>query len=133
MDPEEINFYKHVEKITEKDPRYKSDAYEFLMQALFYTQKKLKRKGHVSGRELSEGIREFALEQYGPMVKTVFGHWGIKKTDDFGEIVFNMVDNELLGRTEEDSRNDFKDIYDFDEVFTMKHCPDSDKGKVDLS
>lgn len=115
-----IDFYKKVEEITEKDPRYKADAYEFLMQALWYTQKKLNRKGHVTARELLEGIREFGLEQYGPLAKTVFGHWGIKTTEDFGEIVFNMVDNKLLGKTDEDSRDDFKNVYDFNEAFGIK-------------
>jgi uncharacterized repeat protein (TIGR04138 family) len=64
-----------------------------------------------------EGIREFAIEQFGPMVKTVFSHWGIKTTHDFGNIVFNMVEWLLLSKTEQDSINDFKDVYDFDAAF----------------
>jgi uncharacterized repeat protein (TIGR04138 family) len=112
-----VPFYKVVEEICAKDFRYKPDAYEFLMQALHFTQNKLKRQTHVSGRELLEGIREFAIEQYGPMVKTVLSHWGITKTEDFGNIVFNMVAKKLLSKTEEDSINDFKNIYDFDAVF----------------
>lgn len=112
-----MDFSALVEEIITKDPRYKVDAYEFLLQALSFTQQKLKRKGHVTGRELLEGIREFGLEQYGPMTKTVFNHWGIKTTKDFGEIVFNMVENGLLGKTEQDSRDDFKDVYDFAQAF----------------
>ena len=111
------NFYKKVEEIVDKDPRYRPDAYEFVMQALWFTQKKLNRKGHVTGRELLEGIREFGLDQYGPLVRTVFGHWGIKATEDFGEIVFSMVENKLLGKTDQDSREDFKNVYDFDKAF----------------
>jgi len=117
------NFYQKIETIIQGDSRYKTDAYEFLMQALMVTQKKLKKQGHISGKELLLGIREFALEQYGPMAKAVFSHWGIKTTEDFGEIVFNMVENGLLGKTEEDSRDDFKDVYDFDQaldVFNLK-------------
>ncbi|RKY30739.1 MAG: hypothetical protein DRP74_06375 [Candidatus Omnitrophota bacterium] len=108
------DFREKVERIVESDPRYKTDAYIFVMQALWYTQKRFKRQGHVNGRELLKGIRAFGLEQYGPMTKTVFNHWGIKSTEDFGEIVFNMVDSGLLHKTEEDSRQDFRDGFDFD-------------------
>jgi uncharacterized repeat protein (TIGR04138 family) len=111
------DFYQIVEEICAKDNRYKPDSYEFLMQALHFSQNKLKRQGHISGRELLEGIRELAIEQYGPMSKTVFNHWGIIKTEDFGNIVFNMVENKLLSKTETDSNEDFKDVYDFDVVF----------------
>ena len=115
-----IEFNKKIGEITEKDSRYKPDAYEFIMHALSFTQKKLKRKDHVTGKELLEGIREFGLEQYGPMTKTVFQHWGVKTTEDFGEIVFNMVENGLMGKTDKDSRDDFKDVYDFKEEFDSK-------------
>ena len=115
-----MKFYKKVEEITEKDTRYKADAYEFVMHALWFTQERLNRKSHVSGKELLEGIRDFGLDQYGPMTKTVLLHWGIKRTEDFGEIVFNMVDNGLMGKTETDSRNDFKNVYDFEKVFDSK-------------
>jgi uncharacterized repeat protein (TIGR04138 family) len=111
------NFYRVVERICIKDSRYKPDAYEFLMQALHSTQKKLKRETHVSGRELSEGIRDYAIEQFGPMVKTVLTYWGISKTQDFGNMVFNMVETKLLSKTQEDSIDDFKDVYDFQDSF----------------
>ncbi|MEI6631528.1 MAG: Minf_1886 family protein [bacterium] len=113
------DFLTKLEEIIHRDSRYKPDAYEFIMQALLVTQKKLKRSGHVSGRELLEGIRELALEQYGPLARVVLEHWGIKTTQDLGEIVFNMIEEGLLGKTEEDSRNDFKDIYDFSKVFDL--------------
>lgn len=115
-----MDFYKKVEEIVEKDPRYKLDAYEFVMQALWFTQKRLKRKGHITARELLEGIRELGLELYGPMTRTVFKHWGIKKTEDFGEIVFNMVENGLMSKTDKDSRSDFKDAFDFKETLDVK-------------
>jgi uncharacterized repeat protein (TIGR04138 family) len=106
-----------LEKIIEKDPRYKVEAYGFVLTALTYTQKNFKKKKHVSGKELLEGIKELAIENYGPMAKSVFEHWGVRKTDDFGEIVFNLIDAKLLGKREEDRKEDFKDIYDFDKVF----------------
>jgi len=114
---EQKDFYQVVEEICAKDPRYKPDSYEFLMQALHYTQGKLKRQGHISGKELSEGIRDLTIEQYGPMAKTVLNHWGITRTEDFGNIVFNMIDKELLSKTEGDSIDDFKDVYNFNLAF----------------
>lgn len=111
------NFYQTVEEICLSDKRYKPDAYEFLMQALHFTQGKLKRKGHITGRELLEGIREFAIEQYGAMAKMVLRHWGITKTQDFGNIVFALIEKKVLSKTETDSLDDFKDIYDFEVAF----------------
>lgn len=114
---EKRDFYAVVEKICSSDSRYKADAYEFVMQALHFTQDKIQRKGHVTGRELLQGLREFVIAQYGPMAKSVLNHWGIHKTQDFGYIVFNMVEEKLLSKTEADSLSDFKDVYDFDIVF----------------
>ena len=111
------DFYELIEEIYHKDERYKPDGYEFLMQALHFTQNKLKRKGHVSGRELLEGIRDFAIEQYGPMAKTVLNHWGIKNTEDFGNMVFNLLETKVLSRTEQDTLEDFRNVYDFNSAF----------------
>ena len=122
-----IDFGKRLEAILEKDKRYKIDAYEFIMQALSFAQKKLKKKGHLSAKELLTGVKDLAFEQFGPMARTVLRHWGVNSTDDFGEIVFNMIENGLLFKTEEDSRDDFKAVYDFAEVF------DSKKYKFDLN
>jgi uncharacterized repeat protein (TIGR04138 family) len=115
---EKKDFYQVIEEICAGDDRYKPDSYEFVMQALHFTQTKLKKQGHLSGQELLEGVRQFAIEQYGPMAKTVLNHWGINKTEDFGNIVFNMVEKKLLSKTENDSMDDFKDIYDFDVAFS---------------
>jgi len=111
------DFYQVLEEICEKDIRYKPDSYEFVMQALTFTQKRFQKDGHVSGKELLEGIREFALQQYGPMVKIVLDHWGITQTSDFGNIVFNMIEKKLLAKTKEDSCQDFENVYDFREAF----------------
>lgn len=115
------DFYSRVEAITRKDNRYCSDAYEFIMQVLHYTQRNLKRQGHVTGRELLAGFKDFAREQFGPMAMTVLAHWGIYRTEDVGEIVFNLVDNKLLARTMQDTRKDFKAIYDFKETFDKEY------------
>jgi len=112
------DFYQVVENICSGDSRYKADAYEFMMQGLHFTQGKIKRAGHITGRELLEGLREFAIQQYGPMAKAVLNYWGVYKTQDFGHIVFNMIEDKLLAKTDADSLDDFKDIYNFDTVFT---------------
>jgi len=117
MSEEKKDFYQVIEEICQKDTRYKPDAYEFLMQALHFAQGKLKRTGHVSGKELLEGIREYVIEEYGPMAKTVLSHWGITKTQDFGSMVFNLIDKKILSKTERDLIDDFKDIYDFEAAF----------------
>lgn len=112
-----INKVVALLSVLDKDKRYDAEAYSFVMAALSFTTKKLVRKGHVTGGELLDGIREYALEEFGPMARTVLGHWGIKKTNDFGEIVFNMIDAGMLGKTESDSKKDFADRFDFKDTF----------------
>jgi uncharacterized repeat protein (TIGR04138 family) len=114
-------FLKKVSEIVREDKRYAIQAYEFLMQALFYTQTKLKRQGHISGKELLEGIKEYAIEQFGLLTRTVFEQWGIHSTEDFGKIVFNLVNRGLLKKTEEDSLEDFKGVYSFKETFKAEY------------
>lgn len=109
-----------LDRIVKKDKRYKVDAYEFVLNALSFTQKKLQKKSHVTGQELLWGIKEYALERFGGMSKTVFEHWGIKITEDFGEIVFNMVKENMLYKTESDSKEDFKGVYDFTDAFKAR-------------
>ena len=114
-----MDFYEIVKQIIEGDPRYKSDAYEFVMQALWFAQKKFKIEGHLTAVQLLAGIRELGLNQYGPMARAVFEHWGITKTEDFGQIVFNMVNLGIMSKTEKDSPEDFKNAYDFKEAFDI--------------
>ena len=123
-----IEFEEVIRRIVERDPRYKREAYLFLRESLEYTQKIMGRPTseevrHVTGRDLLEGIRRYSLEQFGPMVPTVLGEWGIHNCEDVGEIVFNMVDASLLAKTDTDSRADFKGVYDFDEVFAKPFRP----------
>ena len=70
---------------------------------------------HVSGRDLIYGISEYALNQFGPLTRTVFDHWGIRETRDFGEIVFNLVNDNPTSKTDDDRIEDFTDVFDFDE------------------
>ncbi len=97
--------------------RYKPNAYKFTLEAVHYTVNRIGERRHVTGEELLEGIRRLALERFGPMAKTVFEQWGIVRTEDFGDIVFQLVDAGLLGKTEQDKLSDFSRGYDFDEAF----------------
>ncbi|MFV1958015.1 MAG: Minf_1886 family protein [Planctomycetota bacterium] len=104
--------------IVQQDPRYRAEAYEFVFEALDYTLKH--REGparHVSGGEIMESVRRLALEQFGFLARGVLAQWGIHRTDDFGEIVFNLIEADLLQKTANDSREDFQGLYDFEAVF----------------
>ncbi len=118
----EVNFRDALEQIVERDARYQREAYLFVREALNFTQKVVSKQNkdkvrHVTGQELLAGIREYALSQYGPMTHLLLTEWGLHSCQDFGEIVFNMVDGNLLAKTENDSRDAFKDGYDFDQAF----------------
>jgi uncharacterized repeat protein (TIGR04138 family) len=125
---QEINFDEVVGELIARDPRYTRDAYDFTRDALDFTQKLISRdKGrgmrHVTGQELLEGIRQYALGQYGPMAITLLNEWGIRKCQDFGEVVFNMVESGLLAKTDKDTREDFKQGYDFTDAFRKPFWP----------
>jgi uncharacterized repeat protein (TIGR04138 family) len=127
---QEVNFDEMVEKIMEHDARFAREAYHFTREALDFTQKLISRESkgnvrHVTGQELLEGIRQFALQQYGPMTVTVLEEWGVNHCRDFGEIVFNMVESGLLAKTEKDTRNDFQNGYDFTDAFRKPFWPQS--------
>lgn len=106
----------HIEEIIARDPRYRPEAYAFLQQALHYTQKLLGRQGHVSGQQLCEGCRRFALKLYGRLAKTVLNSWGLYTTDDFGNVVYNLIGAGVMSKTEEDSINDFHAVFDFEDL-----------------
>jgi len=118
-----------LETILTRDPRYTVEAYAFVRAGLDFTVRRLDKPRHVSGQELLAGIREFALAEFGPMTKTVLNGWGIRRTEDIGEIVFNMVESGLLGKTEKDSRADFANGYNFDEAFRKPFQPAVPAGK----
>ncbi|MCR4289226.1 MAG: hypothetical protein NUV86_03070 [Candidatus Scalindua sp.] len=120
--------WKKLQKVVNKDCRYSMQSYQFIFEALDYTASHLGKKynsskeeeRHVTGQELSEGIKRFAMEKFGYMTRIVLEQWGITKSGDFGEIVFNLVDSGLMGKTETDSVDDFKDLYDFYSEFDEK-------------
>jgi len=110
-----------LDQIIARDPRYKPEAYLFVHDALGHTWARLDHRRHVTGRELLDGIKDLALKRYGPMAQAVLNSWGVRTTDDFGAIVFNLVDAELLSKTEEDHVEDFHAVYDFNDVFVRTY------------
>ena len=127
-----VDFNEALNQLIEEDPRYEVQAYHFLREGLDFTithfSKPVEGPGrHVSGSELLEGIRKYALQEYGPLTKTVLEHWGIRQTSDFGHLVFNLVRKGVLGKTEEDSLGDFDKGYNFDDAFCQPFQPREQK------
>lgn len=109
---------EHVMKdLRERNPRYQETAYVFLLSALHFVLQRMDVPRHISGRELAEGVRDLAIDRFGPMARTVLEHWGICSTRDVGEIVFALVECGILIKEEEDDVRDFADVFDFEEVF----------------
>jgi uncharacterized repeat protein (TIGR04138 family) len=120
-----------LDEVVRRDPRYTYEAYVFVFDALAHTLRMLGRvppregtaepDSHVSGPQLLEGLRDLALREYGLMARTVFRTWGINSTADVGEIVFNLVAANLMSKTPEDTRDDFRDVYDLDQVLVRDY------------
>ena len=126
-------------RLLREDNRYRPDAYFLVWEALKFAQKELKMgkenpsepladppeekpepegpQRHVSGQELCEAIRQYALRQYGYMAKTVLNSWGLYSTGDFGEIVYNLIRIGQMRKTKDDRREDFDNQYDFQTAF----------------
>jgi len=123
------SFAAAVLDITARDPRFDREAYAFVRDALDFTVRRKARvqsgetREHVSGQELLAGLREFALQQFGPMVPTVFEYWGIQSTGDVGRIVFNLIDAGIFGKTDRDTIEDFEDGFDFQDAFVAPFRP----------
>ncbi len=123
-----------IAELLSQDDRYKFDAYVFVFEALSYAQNVLEMgqesvsesrgeedpegpQRHVTGQELCQALRRYALQQYGYLAKAVLNSWGIRTTGDFGEIVFNLIRIGHMRKTPTDRREDFEDVYDFDTAF----------------
>jgi len=125
------DFAEIVTLICKEDPRFDRRAYDFVRLGLDQTVKDLRKKDvsraersrHVTGAELLEGLRGFALDQFGPLAKTVLNAWGVCKCRDFGDIVFNLIEYNVFSKTENDRREDFGDVFDFDEAFVKPFQP----------
>jgi len=115
--------------IRQKAGPYPQEAFQFVRDGLQHTVQKIHGQAadvpnaspgqdrHVSGQQLCLGLRDYALNRYGMLARTVLGRWGIHKTDDFGRIVFAMINANLMRKSDEDSFEDFQAVYEFDEAF----------------
>jgi len=135
-----------IAKLARKDGRYHVDAYAFVFDALAYAhnvlgmgvQRSTERRAakvveedarlasgeserHLTGQELCEAIRQYALDQYGYLAKCVLNCWGVRRTSDFGEIVFKLIEVGQMKKTPSDRREDFDDVFDFDEELVQSY------------
>ena len=106
-----------------KYPQYPSYAYDFIYGALSYTNKNIrdpyKKSRHVTAEELLEVIRKYALEKFGCLTEIVLDHWNVRSTRDIGNIVFHLVEYDLMGKQEGERIEDFDDVYRFEDVFNV--------------
>ena len=127
---EALDFDKTIEEVVRRDSRFSREAYGFVRDALDSTQKNIVRNGkesirHVSGQELLDGIRTHALQVYGPMAMLVLNEWGLQRCEDFGDIVFNLIECGLFAKTDKDQREDFRGGYLFEEAFKKPFLPNT--------
>jgi uncharacterized repeat protein (TIGR04138 family) len=115
-------------ELLRRDRRYHRNAYFFVFEALRFAQEQmglgqptvsddpeLEEQRHVTGQQLCEAIRRYAIEQYGMLAKNVLNDWGVHSTGDFGEIVFNLIEIGQMKKTDSDRREDFENVFDFDD------------------
>ena len=115
-----------LKRIVRREPSYRMEAYSFLLEALEYTLQELDKPRHVSGQELLDGIRRYAIRKFGPTSRMVFEHWGVRVTEDFGRMVFLLVEQGILTKTESDSIEDFANGFDFKKAFEDEYSWTSD-------
>ena len=118
----ELQFADEIlDQLQERNPRFHARSYEFVLRTLHSVIRSLDEPRHITGRELTDGVRELALGQYGPLARTVLEHWGIHETEDVGRVVFAMVEQGILVKEDEDHQEDFTDLFDFEEVFDLDY------------
>ncbi len=104
-------------RLRRRHPRFRREAYPFLLDALQDAISRLPESRHVTGREVVEGARRLALSRFGPLARTVLEHWGITRTEHLGEVVFALVDEGVLVKRDQDRIEDFQNVFDFEEAF----------------
>lgn len=131
------DFSEIVAQICKEDPRYDRKAYDFVRLGLEHTVKELRKRDsaraersrHVSGPELLDGLRVYALEQFGPLTKTVLNAWGVRTCRDIGDIVFNLIEYNVFSKTDNDRREDFAEVFDFNEAFVKPFQPAKQRSR----
>lgn len=134
---QDLDFDEVVALIRKEDGRFSRQAYHFIRQGLDFTVKRLqeqdpsrtKRSLHVKGPELLDGLRAYALDQFGPMARTVLAEWGVTRCAHFGEIVFNLIEYNVFSKTDSDQREDFGEIYTFEDAFEAPFRPKNNRRK----
>lgn len=119
-----------MERLLRRDTRYKLEAYIFVRDALAYAHRTMtgneaetseeEDSRHLSGQQLCEACRLFALDQYGYLARIVLVSWGLKSTSDFGDVVYNLIEIKHMRKSETDRREDFDDVYSFEDAFEPK-------------
>jgi uncharacterized repeat protein (TIGR04138 family) len=126
----ELQIEEKIMETASRDGRYHGEAYRFVFDALDFVLISLGRHQqpigdrHVSVEQLLDGVREFALDQFGPLSRTVLEYWGIYRTEDIGEIVFNLVEAGLLNKQDTDNKADFANGFNFREAFEESYSPE---------
>lgn len=110
-----------MDRIRLKEPRFDERAYLFVLGALEYCQQRLDERRHISGKELALACRDLALDKFGVMAGLVLEHWGVHSSADLGDVVFTLVDLGLLMSQPTDSRDEFADVFDFDQAFAKEY------------
>lgn len=122
---EQEKYKKQLEDLVAENPEYPVDAYMFLSDGLGVAMQKKGKMGHLTGQELSEGLKETAMLLYGPMAGEVLNYWNIKETKDFGKMVYNLVEKGIWSKTEKDDINDFNDVFDLNESLAAPYRPEN--------
>jgi uncharacterized repeat protein (TIGR04138 family) len=125
-----MQFEQSVVSILKRDKRFDPHAYFFLKDALDFTLKRIAESNggqarHVSGPELLEGCRDYALEQFGPMASTLMTEWSIRKCQDVGDMVFNLIEEQVFGKQDTDKKEDFSEVFDFEASLIIPFLPKS--------
>ena len=115
-----IELLRKIADIAEKDGRYTKEGFLFILAGLEYTLSKLPKRRHLTGQELSRGLANYAREQYGYLAKTVLNNWGLYASLDFGEIVYLLIEDGLMSKTERDKKEDFADVFNFETEFAWE-------------
>jgi uncharacterized repeat protein (TIGR04138 family) len=110
-----------MDRIRMREPRFDERAYLFVLAALEFCQQRLPERRHITGRELSIACRDLALDRFGVMARLVLEHWGVHSTADFGDVVFTLVDLGLLMSQSSDTRDEFVDVFEFDQAFEREY------------
>jgi uncharacterized repeat protein (TIGR04138 family) len=110
-----------MDQIRLRERRFDEHAYLFVLSALEFCQARLTERRHITGRELATACRDLALERYGVLARLVLNHWGVRSTADLGDIVFTLVELNLLISQPTDTRDDFLAVFDFDEAFEQNY------------